>query len=178
MNFQCSINQFVRISLGSNRSKGERAVPKVNELNIVSQKRDRYPGNHKKVTEGYERIAVGDAMELTQFGVNKVTVAPGASTALNHWHENEDEFVIILSGEVVLVENNNETTLRAGDCAGFKAGEPVGHHLINKSSEMAVLFEVGTRRDNEVVNYPGVDFTYRKVNGIVTFVKKDGSIAT
>ena len=178
MNFECIINHIEGTALDFNRSKRGRAVPKVNESNITSQKRDRYPGNHKKVTEGYERIAVGDAMELTQFGVNKVTVAPGASTALNHWHENEDEFVIMLSGEVVLVENNSETTLRAGDCAGFKAGEPVGHHLINKSSEMAVLFEVGTRRDNEVVNYPGVDFTYRKVNGIVTFVKKDGSIAT
>ena len=50
---------------------------------------------------------------------------PGAATALNHWHENEDEFVIVLSGEVVLVEGDTETLLKAGECAGFKAGDPL-----------------------------------------------------
>ena len=153
-------------------------MPKVKESDIVPQKRNRYPGIHKKVTAGYERLAVGDGVGLSQFGVNKVTVKPGAATALNHWHENEDEFVIVLSGEVVLVEGDTETPLKAGECAGFKAGDPVGHHIINKSSEVAILFEVGTRCDNEVCHYTGLDFTYRKVNGVVTFVNKDGSIAS
>ncbi len=103
--------------------------------------------------------------------MNKVTVNPGAATALNHWHENEDELVIVLFGEVVLVEGGIEIPL--------KAGNPVGHHIIvNKSSEIAILFEVGTRCDNEVGHYTGLDFTYRKVNGAVTFVNKDGSIAS
>ena len=153
-------------------------MPKVRDADIVPQRRDRYPGNHKKVTAEYERLAVGDAVGLSQFGVNKVTVKPGAATALNHWHENEDEFVIVLSGEVVLVEGGIETPLKAGDCAGFKAGNPVGHNIINKSSEIAILFEVGTRCDNEVGHYTGLDFTYRKVNGVVTFVNKDGSISS
>ena len=72
--------------------------------------------------------------------MNKVTVNPGAATALNHWHENEDEFVIVLSGEVVLLEGEMETLLKAGECAGFKAGNPVGHHKVNKSSGIAILF--------------------------------------
>ena len=110
--------------------------------------------------------------------MNKVTVNPGAATALNHWHENEDEFVIVLSGEVVLVEGGIEIPLKAGECAGFKAGNPVGYHIVNKSSEIAILFEVGTRCDNEVGHYTGLDFTYRKVNGIVTFVNKDGTTAS
>ena len=115
-------------------------MPKVKETDLVPQKRDRYPGNHKKVTAGYERLAVVDAVGLSQFGVNKVTVNPGAATALNHWHENEDEFVIVLFGEVVLVEGGIEIPLKAGECAGFKAGNPVGHHIVNKSFEIAILF--------------------------------------
>ena len=145
-------------------------MPKVREADIVPQRRDRYPGNHEKVTAGYEILAVGDAVGLSQFGVNKVTVKPGAATALNHWHENGDEFVIVLSGEVVLVEGGIETPL--------KAGNPVGHNIINKSSAIAIIFEVGTRCDNEVGHYTGLDFTYRKVNGVVTFVDKDGSISS
>ena len=100
-------------------------MPKVRDADIVPQRRDRYPGNHKKVTAGYERLAVGDAVGLSQFGVDKVTVKPGAATALNHWHENENEFVIVLSGEVVLREGGIETPLKAGECAGFMAGDPV-----------------------------------------------------
>ena len=153
-------------------------MPKVEESTILPQKRDRYPGHHKKVTEGYQRIAVGDAVGLDQFGVNKVTVKPGAATALKHWHENEDEFVIVLSGEVVLVEGDTESTLKAGDCAGFKAGVPIGHYVVNKSSKIAVIFELGTRYDNEVCHYSGLDFTARKVNGVFNFFKEDGSIAS
>ena len=153
-------------------------MPKVREADIVPQRRDRYPGNHEKVTAGYEILAVGDAVGLSQFGVNKVTVKPGAATALNHWHENGDEFVIVLSGEVVLVEGGIETPLKAGECAGFKAGDPVGHNIINKSSEIAILFKVGTRCDNEVGHYTGLDFTNKKVNGVVTFVNKDGNISS
>ena len=97
-------------------------MPKVKESDIVPQKRDRYPGNHKKVTAGYERLAVGDAVGLSQFGVNKVTVKPGAATALNHWHENEDEFVIVLSGEVVLVEGDTETPPKSGRMRWFQSG--------------------------------------------------------
>ena len=84
----------------------------------------------------------------------------------------------VLFGEVVLVEGGIEIPLKAGECAGFKSGNPVCHHIVNKSSEIAILFEVGTRCDNEVGHYTGLDFTYRKVNGAVTFVNKDGSIAS
>ena len=94
--------------------------------------------------------------------MNKVTVEPGASTALRHWHENEDEFVIVFSGEVTLVEDDGRIILRAGDSAGFKAGVPNGHQIVNKSNEIAVLFEIGTRCVVEVGHYPGLDFEYRK----------------
>ena len=151
-------------------------MPKIDESTITPQKRDRYPGVHKKVTEGYERLALGDSVNLDQFGVNKVSVAPGASTALRHWHENEDEFVIVFSGEVILVEDDGETILRAGDSAGFKAGVPNGHHIVNKSNEIAVLFEIGTRCKNEVGHYTGLDFEYRKSDGEYCFVRDDGTI--
>ena len=153
-------------------------MPKIDYAAITSRHGSSYPGDLRKSCDGCERKNVGDQVGLTQFGCNYTRLRPGAATSLRHWHENEDEFVIILSGEVVLVEGDTETTLKAGDCAGFKAGEPVGHHIINKSSELAILFEVGTRCDDEVGHYTGLDFTYRKVNGVVTFVNKDGSIAS
>jgi uncharacterized cupin superfamily protein len=103
------------------------------------------------VTEGYTRIAAGSAAGLTQSGVNRVLLRPGAATALRHWHENEDEFVIFVEGTVSLIDDNGEHELTAGECAGFKAAEPNGHYIVNHSSSPAILFEIGTRSKNEFV---------------------------
>ena len=106
------------------------------------------------------RRALGDALGLSQFGVNLVQLAAGAASAQRHWHAKEDEFVVILSGEVVLISDGGEQVLRAGDTAGFAAGVADGHHLVNKGSEEAVYIEVGSRRDGDVVEYPDIDLIY------------------
>ncbi len=90
-------------------------------------------------TDGREKAALGNVAGLTQFGVNLTRLKPGAASALRHWHEQEDEFVYVLEGELVLIEDDGETVLRPGDCAGFKAGAPNGHQLVNKSQRDARL---------------------------------------
>lgn len=107
------------------------------------------------------RWRLGDAGGLTQFGVNLLRLPDGAWSALRHWHSAEDEFVQVLEGEVVLVDDHGETILRAGDCAAFPAGDGNGHKLENRSGAEAVLLEVGSRRpEDDRVDYPDVDMTY------------------
>ena len=139
------------------------------------RRRQGYPEDFRAETAGYEGQWVGDAAGLTQFGVNRVVLPPQARTALRHWHENEDEFVIVMSGEVVLREEDGETVLRAGDCAGFKAGVENGHAFENRTDEPVVLFEIGTRSPDETGHYPDVDLRYEKRDGVVTFVHRDGT---
>jgi uncharacterized cupin superfamily protein len=92
---------------------------------------------------------------VTQFGVNHLTLAPGSYSALRHWHEQEDEFVFVLEGELVLIDDNGEHPLVAGTYAAFPAGEPNAHHLCNRSSEPARLLSIGTRhRGAEIIHYP------------------------
>src|SRR5262249_59110997 len=90
-----------------------------------------------------------------------------------HWHSGEDEFVFVVEGEVVLVTESGEETLRAGECAGFKAGDPDGHHLQNRSERDAVVLEVGSRcpQDDEVL-YPDIDLQLPKGRG--GFAHKNG----
>jgi uncharacterized cupin superfamily protein len=102
-------------------------------------------------------VKVGDAAGLTQFGVNICHLPPGSWSALPHWHVLEDEFVYVLDGEVVLVCGSEEQLLKPGDCAGFKAGEEVGHCFQNRSTMPATLLEVGSRYPGEVAHYPGAD---------------------
>jgi uncharacterized cupin superfamily protein len=93
--------------------------------------------------------------------VNLLSLPPGAWSSQRHWHAAEDEFVYVVSGEVVLVTDDGEEVLRAGDCAGFQAGAANGHHLQNRGHLEAVLLEVGARRPAEdAVDYPDVDMRW------------------
>ena len=96
-----------------------------------------YPAPFDAPCLGRTRRALGDAAGLDQFGVNLQRLAPGAWTSQRHWHTTEDEFVWVLEGEVVLVEDDGETVMRAGDCAAWKAGVENGHHLVNRSDRDA-----------------------------------------
>jgi uncharacterized cupin superfamily protein len=135
-------------------------LPALKPESIDLRRETDYPGNFKNIVAGRARRALGDALGLSQFGVNLVQLAAGAASAQRHWHAKEDEFVVILSGEVVLISDGGEQVLRAGDTAGFAAGVADGHHLVNKGSEEAVYIEVGSRRDGDVVEYPDIDLIY------------------
>jgi len=150
-------------------------MPKIDLSTVPVRRRQGYPPAFRAETAGYQGQRVGDAAGLTQFGVNRVVLPPQARTALRHWHEREDEFVIVMSGEVVLREEDGETVLRAGDCAGFKAGVANGHAFENRTGEPAILFEIGTRAAAETAHYPDADLRYEKRDGVVRFIHKDGT---
>lgn len=131
-----------------------------------------YPAPYDEPCRGRRRWKLGDAAGLTQFGVNLLRLPAGGWSSQRHWHTAEDEFVHVLSGEVVLVTDEGETLLRAGDSAGFKAGVPNGHHLQNRSAEEAVLLEVGGRAAQDACDYPDIDLTLSE--GDDTYRHKDG----
>ena len=116
-----------------------------------------YPPPFDKPCRARRRIKLGDAAGLTQFGVNLLTLPPGAWSSQRHWHTKGDELIYVVSGEVVLVTDEGEDTLRAGDSAGFKAGDRSGHHFQNRSASDAVIMEIGTRVEGDEAFYPDID---------------------
>jgi uncharacterized cupin superfamily protein len=132
-------------------------MPKVDIAKVPVKSGTFYPAEFQAECLGRHKQALGDVVGLTQFGVNITRISPGAASALRHWHEQEDEFIYMLEGELVLAENGGEVVLKPGDAAGFKAGSGNAHRLINRTSRDAVYFEVGTRSTNERVHYPDVD---------------------
>jgi uncharacterized cupin superfamily protein len=133
-----------------------------------------YPAPFGDKLAGREKRALGDALQLTQFGVNLVTLAPGAWSSQRHWHAHEDEFIYVLQGEVTLVTDAGQKTLTAGMAAGFPAGKADGHHLINQSDKPALYLEVGTRAENEEAQYSDIDMMARKEGGRFVFMHKNG----
>jgi uncharacterized cupin superfamily protein len=152
-------------------------MPKIDISKLSARTTSAYPDAFKPVVAGRERIALGNAVGLTQFGVNLTRLKPGAASALRHWHENEDEFVYVLEGELVLVEDEGEVVLKPGDCAGFKANVANGHHLINRTDRDALVLEMGTRAPREVAHYPDVDLRYEVDDeaGTRNILHKDGT---
>lgn len=122
----------------------------------------------------YAEIVLGDVVGITQFGARLERLPPGSRSSHRHWHETEDELVYVLAGELVLVEDE-ETVLLAGDVAGWKAGVPVAHCLENRSEADAVLLVVGTRSDHGVVHYPDHDVILRHDADGKTFTRSDGT---
>jgi len=149
-------------------------VPKIDISKAVVRTTTVYPKPFDRVTEGREKAALGNVAGLTQFGVNLTRLKPGAASALRHWHEQEDEFVYVLEGEITLIEDGGETVLKPGDCAGFKAGVPNGHHLVNKSERDVLYLEIGTRAAAERAHYPDVDLVFERDDRGMRCLHKSG----
>jgi uncharacterized cupin superfamily protein len=152
----------------------ESAMPKIDISNIPTDARTGYPPPYDRVVVGRERKRLGNAAGLDQFGVNLTTLKPGAASALRHWHEREDEFVYVLEGELVLIEDAGETPLKAGDACGFKANSRNGHHLVNRSDRNTVYLEVGTRSKHERVEYPEADLAVVRDDKGARYTHKNG----
>ena len=149
-------------------------MPKIEIEKIPAQQISSYPKEFASVISGREKQRIGDAVGLTQFGVNITRIKAGSASALRHWHEQEDEFIYMLEGELILRENEGETVLRPGDAAGFKAGVANGHHLVNRSQRDAVYLEVGTRAKRERAHYSDVDLVYDRDENGFGFSRKSG----
>jgi uncharacterized cupin superfamily protein len=136
-----------------------------------------YPEEFRARIAGRAKRALGDLFGLDQFGVNLTELAPGAQSALRHWHNHEDELVYILEGEVALVTDAGEEVLRPGDVAGFKAGVADGHHLVNRSGGPVRFLEIGSRRiEVDRVVYPDDDLAVQPDGtGKRRMTRKDGT---
>jgi len=151
-------------------------MPKIDIASVPVFQGSIYPGKLNDIVAKRTRQALGNAGGLTQFGVNLTCLPPGAASAHRHWHEMEDEFFYIVKGEGILIEDDGEVILGAGDAATFKAGVKTGHHIVNCSDEDLIVLEVGTRAMEENVTYTdeSVDMKVSKSRGQWKVSHKNG----
>jgi len=149
--------------------------PALNPSSVEPLRGSDYPAPFDKPAAARERRALGDALGLTNFGVNLMRLPPGCISSQRHWHSKQDEFVFVVEGEVVLVTDAGEQTLGPGMAAGFPAGKADGHHLINRSGHDALLLEVGDRIPGDECDYSDIDMMVRRVGGEEKYLRKDGT---
>ena len=164
-----------RESMNMNTEKPA-TLPMLNPADVAVRTTSIYPTEElRSLTQGRSKQALGDALGLQTFGVNLVRLEPGAMSSVRHWHTRQDEFIYVLEGELTLVTENCEKALAAGLCAGFPAGKPDGHHLINRTDRVAVYLEVGDRLPGDEAHYPDEDLAARATRGSYEFSHEDGT---
>ena len=126
-----------------------------------------------------EKRALGDPLGLTKIGINHTTLPPGRESSMRHWHTLEEEFIFVLSGEVVLKTDAGEQVLTPGMCAGFPPSQDGrtgdSHQLINRGSVPATFLEISNRVKGDEAFYPDVDLHYNGEGSSPMFTRKDGS---
>ncbi len=152
-------------------------MPKIDNSLAPKSSGTRYPKPFDEPCQKRSWIRLGDAARLTQFGVNLLRLPPGTWSSQRHWHSHEDEFVYVLHGEVVLVDDSGEERLGPGDSVGFPAGDRNGHCLQNRSAEDAELLVVGSRNDKDHGEYPDIDmkFSAGRYGNSGGYLHKDGT---
>lgn len=134
----------------------------------------RYPAQFARTTAARLKRRLGDHGGLRNFGVNLVTLPPGAASALRHHHSRQDEFIYIVSGAPTLVTDSGPRVLEAGLCAAFPAGNGDGHMLRNETDTDVVYLEVGDRGPGDKVVYPDEDLIGTSAAGAFAFTDRKG----
>ena len=153
--------------------------PALDPRDVAPRNGSGYPEPFRSRVLPREKRALGDAVGLTKIGINHTTLPPGKESSMRHWHTLEDEFIFVLSGEVVLITDAGEQVLTAGMCAGFpasadgKTGD--GHHLVNRGTEPATYLEISNRVKGDAAFYPDVDLHYHGPDAPAMFTRKDGT---
>ena len=146
-------------------------MPKVDLDSIEKVQRTGYPPPHDEQVRGRWSQRLAPVFGLADFGANVATLEPGAWSSQRHWHEGEDEFLVMLSGEAVLIEDEGETILRPGDCAAWPKGVANGHHLVNRSDRPCRLIAIG-RVPEALCHYSDIDMMVDPAKG---YTRKDGT---
>jgi uncharacterized cupin superfamily protein len=149
-------------------------MPKIDIAALAIDTATNYPEPYRQAVAGRRRKRLGNAVGLTQFGVNLTTLKPGAWSSQRHWHEAEDELIYMLEGEVLLCEDEGEIVLKPGDAAGWKANAANGHCLINRTDRDAVFLEIGSRSGTERAVYPDIDMRMERDPSGSRYLRKSG----
>lgn len=146
-------------------------MPKLDLGNLPQSNRTGYPEPFDRAVEGRWWRRLAPAGGLTQMRASHVVLKPGAWSSQRHWHDHEDELLIMLTGEAVLVEDAGRTVLRPGDICAWAKGVADGHHLINEGEADCSFVCVSAGDPNGTGAYSDIDMKFDGEG----YLRKDGT---
>ena len=146
-------------------------MPKIDLDAITQVNKTGYPAPFDAPVQGRWYCRLAPVAGMQALGASHVVLKPGAWSSQRHWHEGEDEFVVVLSGEAMLIDDDGEHAMGPGDIAAFPKGDGNGHVLVNRSKADCVFIAVGKPSATDC-HYPDIDMHLFEGKG---FRRKDGS---
>ena len=145
-------------------------MPKLDLETIQQTNATGYPAPFHEEVQGRWVRRLAAATGISEFGASHVVLKPGAWSSQRHWHDSEDELLVMLEGEAVLFEDEGRTVLRPGDICAWPKGLTNGHHLRNESSEDCcfVVISGGVRTGG---GYSDIDMIFTAD----AYLRKDGT---
>jgi uncharacterized cupin superfamily protein len=154
----------------------EPSPPAFTPADVTESNATNYPVQFRAANTGRWNRRLGEHAGLKNFGVNLTRIVPGGQSSARHAHSKQDEFIWVVSGEIVLETDEGAQTLRPGMCAGFPAGGGNAHRLLNRSDADATILVVGDRTPLDEVTYPDIDNHARSgADGKYVHLRKNGS---
>lgn len=150
------------------------AVIDIDAVPLIS--RSSYPDPYAALMHKRSWRRLGAAAGLTRLAVNLVTLAPGGISALRHWHTGPDEFVLMRTGALTLVEDEGAVLMQPGDCAAFPAGRANGHHLRNDGAATATFLVAADIVDRDTCTYSDVDLIAQQDGARAWYTNRDGTL--
>jgi uncharacterized cupin superfamily protein len=150
-------------------------LPAFDPADIAESNATSYPVAFRADNSKRWNRRLGDHVGLKNFGVNLTRIVPGGQSSARHAHAKQDEFIWVVSGEIVLETNEGTQPLRAGMCAGFPAGCGNAHRLVNRSTADATILVIGDRTPSDEIDYPDIDNHAKAgADGKYVHTRKDG----
>ena len=139
-------------------------MPRIVIENAPAKLGSDYPPPYDAPLSGRVARNVAAAGGLTDFIANHVVIPPGGWSSQRHWHADEDELVVILSGSAVLIDDDGRRPMKAGAVATFAKNDGNGHHLVNEGDIPCVLIAVSLT-EASLVTYPDIDLLWSPETG-------------
>lgn len=149
--------------------------PAIDPFGLPGKQGTGYPPPFDEPISGREKRALGVPFNLTNLGINMITLPAGAMSSQRHWHTKQDEFVYMVDGELVLVTDAGEQVMSPGMVVGFAAGVINGHHLVNRSERKASFIVVSDKTPDDEGGYSDIDMLFVRKDGQDIYVHKDGT---
>jgi uncharacterized cupin superfamily protein len=139
-------------------------VPKIDLKAIAPKLGSDYPHPFNLPLNGRQARSVTAGVDVTDFNANHVVVPPGCWSSQRHWHEGEDEIVVVLSGKGILIDDEGRHEMTAGDIAVFPKGDGNGHKIVNESGDDLILLAI-SRPEASTVRYSDIDLIWTPEGG-------------
>jgi len=139
------------------------------EISAMPERRHQHQFNENAVRM---TRTLGDLAGLEDIGLHIVRLEPGRESTEFHFHGQDEEFLMILSGHGVASIGDERIEVGPGDVMAFPKNSPAhAMHVLAEAGEDLVYLMGGTRAPVDICTYPKAGLKMTRADGVKEVAK-------